>query len=148
MFWQRPPQCCRAVRHSVKPARCCVSSCSMVSDIRSSAGLQRRSPYSSHLTRPPVSRGSLPSQTCLSSRPRLSFLSPLLLLCPPVVISPRPLCLNICLLSFSFHLSVVSLKPVCLSLIFCLHLADEDVNMSFHWKQITLKMTHTRGCKL
>lgn len=40
----------RAVQHRLQPGWCCVSCCSIVSDIRSSVGLQRWSPCSSQLT--------------------------------------------------------------------------------------------------
>lgn len=76
---------------------------------------------------------------CLSFWPCLSHLGPPL----STIIFPRPLCLHICLSAFIF-LSFIC-QSFCLSLIFYLHLADEDVNISFHWKQITLKMTHMRS---
>lgn len=67
----------RSARHSVKPGRCCVSSCSMVSDIRSSAGLQRCSPCSSRLTHPVCPHKTrLSPQTRLTPQTRLSVTTP------------------------------------------------------------------------
>lgn len=88
--------------------RCCVSSCSIVSDIRSSDGLQ-----------PPTS----PQPPSCSSQltPRLSVLTDL---------SPcryDPVCLSSAL---SLSLFLFPLHP--LSLILCWHLADGGSNRGFH----------------
>lgn len=66
--------------------RCCVSFRSMVSDIRSAAGLERRS----HLTQPSASTGLsvLTEPVCPPARPPIPSLSA----CPPV--SPQPLLLD------------------------------------------------------
>lgn len=66
--------------------------------------------------------------------------------CSSVVISVRPLCLHICLPAFIFLLffclSSQYRLSVCLSLICCLHLADEDVNMSFHWRWLIWQVSN------
>lgn len=97
----------RADRHSVKPARCCVSSCSMVSDIRSSAGLYAAPPAALSL------HTCLPLGPVCPSKPVcLSLLRPLLLICcyfcPSVSTS-------VCLLLFFFFFFVFHLNIACLS---------------------------------
>lgn len=103
---------------------CCVSSHSVVSDIRSTAGRERCSPCSSHLTQPSA---SLSSQTCLS-----------------VILTWSVSSQAACYFSTTLFFPLLSL---CLSLISCLHLPDDNVSISFCWKQVTLKMTHMRNCK-
>lgn len=53
-------------------------------------------------------------------------------------------CISICLLLSFTCLSYHYNLSVCLSLISCSHLADVDVSINFHWKQIKLKVTHEK----
>lgn len=101
-----------AIRHSVKPAWCCVSSCSMVSDIRSSAGLYAAPPAALSL------HTRLPLGAVCPSKPVCHYDLVCLFsghFCSSVVISVRPLCLHICLpaiiflLFFVFHLYIACL---------------------------------------
>lgn len=96
------------------------------------------SPYSSL----PL-RALCPYTVCLPDY--LSLLRPLLLhlsVCFFFFCSPQPLCLHSWLSHFLFLLLSFHLCHVCLSQSYCLHLAIDQVNRSFPWKPVTLKITH------